>query len=89
MICIYSSLGGKAATLTAALGLLGMAVAGQADASCMGNTQSPTHDSSVMRLAPAIYRSGAVEGASGCGNLSSRALARITVRKPGIQTAQN
>lgn len=64
MIRIYSSLGGKAATLTAALGLLGMAVAGQADASCMGNTQSPTHDSSVMRLAPAIYRPGAVEGAS-------------------------
>jgi hypothetical protein len=59
MIRIYSRLGGKTATLTAALGLLGMTVAGQAGASCMASTRSPTHDSSVVRLAPTIYRPGA------------------------------
>ena len=58
MIRIDSRRGGKTATLTVALGLLGMAVAGQAGASCMGSTHSPTHDPSAMRLTPAVYRPG-------------------------------
>jgi hypothetical protein len=57
MIRIYSG-DRKTATLTAALGLLGMAVAGQASASCMGSAHSPTQDPSAVRLAPAVYRPG-------------------------------
>jgi hypothetical protein len=62
MVRIYPRRGGKTATLTAALGLLGMAVAGQAGASCMASTHSPTHDPSAMRLAPAVYRPGTAAG---------------------------
>jgi hypothetical protein len=67
MIRIYSRRGGKTATLTAALGLLGMAVAGQAGASCMGSTPNPAAPNqhrSAMHMTPAIYRPGVAQGAS-------------------------
>ena len=64
MIRSYSRHGRKTTALTAALSLLGLAVAGQAGASCMSSTHSPTHDPSAMHLAPAVYRPGASMGAS-------------------------
>jgi hypothetical protein len=64
MIGSYSRRGRKTTALTAALSLLGLAVAGQAGASCMGSTHSPTPDPSAMHLAPAVYRPGTAEGAS-------------------------
>jgi hypothetical protein len=67
MIRIYSRCGGKTATLTAALGLLGMAVAGQAGASCMSSTPNPiapNQNPSAMHMTPAIYRPAAARGAS-------------------------
>jgi hypothetical protein len=67
MIRIYSQGSGKTATLTAALSLLGMAVAGQAGASCMSSTANPlapNQNPSAMHMTPAIYRPGTAEGAS-------------------------
>src|SRR3984957_3304060 len=65
MIRSYSRQGGKTTALAAALGALGLAVAGQAGASCMSSTpNSPNHAPSAMHLAPAVYRPGAAQGAS-------------------------
>jgi hypothetical protein len=66
MICSYSRQGGKTTALTAALGALGLAVAGQAGASCMSSTANPLapNQHSAMHLAPAVYRPGASMGAS-------------------------
>jgi hypothetical protein len=67
MIRIYSRRGGKTATLTAALGLLGMAIAGQAGASCMSGTANPValnQNPSAMHMMQAIYRPAAIQGTS-------------------------
>jgi hypothetical protein len=66
MIRSYSRRSGKTA-LTAALSLLGLAVAGQAGASCMGSTPNPVapnQNPSAMHMTPAIYRPGATQGTS-------------------------
>jgi hypothetical protein len=67
MIRSYSRQGGKTTALTAALGALGLAVAGQAGASCMSSTANPVasnQNPSAMHMTPAIYRPGATQGAS-------------------------
>jgi hypothetical protein len=67
MILSYSRHGGKTTALTAALGALGLAVAGQAGASCMSSTENlvaPNQNHSAMHLTPAIYRPGAIQGTS-------------------------
>jgi hypothetical protein len=67
MIHNYSHRRGRMTTLTAALGLLGLAVAGQASASCMGGTPNPVapnHNPGAMHMTPAIYRPGAIQGTS-------------------------
>jgi hypothetical protein len=67
MIRSYSRHGGKTTALTAALGALGLAVAGQAGASCMSSTANPVgpnQNPSAMHMTPAIYRPAAAEGAS-------------------------
>jgi len=66
-IRIYSRRGGKTTALTAALSVLGLAVAGQAGASCMGSTPNsvaPNQNPSAMYMTPAIYRPGATQGTS-------------------------
>jgi hypothetical protein len=67
MIRSYSRHGGKTTALTAALSLLGLAVAGQAGASCMSSTPNPVapnQNLTAMHITPAIYRSGAIQGTS-------------------------
>lgn len=67
MISTYSRCGGKTATLTAALGLLGLAVVGQAGASCMSSTANPVAPNQTpgaMHVTPAVYRTGTAVGAS-------------------------
>jgi hypothetical protein len=67
MIRSYSPRGGKMTALTAALSLLGLAVAGQAGASCMSSTAkpvAPNQNPSAMHMTPAIYRPGATQGTS-------------------------
>jgi hypothetical protein len=67
MIRSYLRHGGKTTALTAALSLLGLAVAGQAGASCMSSTANPVAPSQnpgAMHMTPAIYRPGATQGAS-------------------------
>ncbi len=67
MIRIYSRSGGKTMALTAALSLLGLAVAGQAGASCMSSTANPVapnQHAGAMHMTPAVYRPGRAEGAS-------------------------
>jgi hypothetical protein len=64
MIRSYSPRGGKTTALTAALSLLGLAVAGQAGASCMGSTANPVapnQNLSAMHMTPAMYRPGMVQ----------------------------
>jgi hypothetical protein len=67
MIRSYSRHGGKTTALAAALSLLGLAVAGQAGASCMSSTANPVapnKNPSAMHMTPAIYRPGAAQGTS-------------------------
>ena len=67
MIRIYSPRGGKTTALTSALSLLGLAVAGQAGASCMSSTANPVapnQNPSGMHLTPAVYRPGVMQGTS-------------------------
>ena len=67
MIRSYTRHGGKTGALAAALSLLGLAVAGQAGASCMSSTANPVAPgpiSSAMHLTPAIYRPATPHGAS-------------------------
>ena len=65
MIRSYSRRGGKTTTMAAVLGVLGLAVAGQAGASCMDRTRTSRNDDlGSMHLAPAVYRPGAAQGAS-------------------------